>query len=153
MQYPKYETLLTKPDFTGFTFISIGPNGNFEIEVQFTPIIESEEVIFYNLGFGAIDKSGELDDTIILNNGDRNKIIATIAGLTMIFLKQYPTASVFFSGSTPARTRLYRRSIAINIEELKHDFEIIGIPKDERKKPELFVPDEDYVAFLVRKYL
>ncbi len=152
MQYPKYQALTTKPDFTGFSFISMGPKGNFEIEVQFTFILQNEDSIFYNLGFGTIAKNGELNDAVVLNNGDRDKILATIVGFIVIFFEQYPTASIFFSGSTPARTRLYRRAITLNLKELQRDFEIIGIPSNSDEKPNLFVRGKEYLAFLVRKY-
>jgi hypothetical protein len=41
----------------------------------------------YNLGFGVITDSGEIDDIITLDNNDRNRILATIAGLVDDFLQ------------------------------------------------------------------
>lgn len=82
MNYPKYDTVTTKSDFTGFSFISSGDKGDFQIGVQFTIFVEPS---LYNLGFGVLDENGEIDDSIVLNNGDRNKILATVAGWRKFF--------------------------------------------------------------------
>jgi hypothetical protein len=148
MQYPKYQTLSVSPDYTIYTFISSGTKGEFEIEVQFTPI---EETGYYNLGFGALDDNRQIDDTIILNNGDRDKILATVAGFAKEFLDKHPHAAVAFSGSSPARTRLYRRAISINLEELSLEFEILGFLQDEDLTLEAFRPANNYTAFVVKK--
>jgi hypothetical protein len=147
MNYPKYDAVTTKPDFTGFSFVSNGDKGQFPIGVQFTLFVEPS---LYNLGFGLLDENGQIDDSIVLNNGDRSKILATVAGLVQIFLKQHPSVSVFFAGSTPARTRLYRRAISINYQELKEVLNIIGIADDSNNSLEPFTPGKNYLAFIVK---
>ena len=114
MNYPRYQTLTVSPDYTIYTFTSSGLKGDFEIEVQFIPI---EDTNYYNLGFGALDDNRQIDDTIVLNNGDRDKILATVAGFVKEFLDKYTKARVAFTGSTPSRTRLYRRALSLNLDE------------------------------------
>lgn len=146
MQHLKYEALIVSPDARNYTFISSGPKGNFEIEVQFTIIGGTD---FYNLGFGVLNNRGEIDDTIILNNNDRDKILATVAGFVKIFLDSYLNTAVLFSGSTLARTRLYRRAISLNYEKLQEDFNIFGVLSYDSGKYEVFDPSGQYEAFLV----
>lgn len=147
MNYPKYDTVITKLDFTGFSFTSSGDKGQFQIGVQFTLFVEPS---LYNLGFGVLDENGEIDDSIVLNNGDRNKILATVAGVAQIFLHQHPKTSIFFAGNTSARTRLYRRAISINYHELNKSFNIVGIADDLENSLESFVPGKNYLAFIVQ---
>lgn len=147
MQYPKYQTLTVSSDAKNYTFLSSGPKGEFKIQAQFLQIENSD---VYNLGFGALDAEGSVNDTIILNNGDRDKILATIAGFVSIFFETYHSTSLFFSGSTPSRTRLYRRAISLNLKELQESFEILGITYAEEAYED-FNPSKDYDAFLVRK--
>lgn len=59
-----------------FEFVSIGPNGRINKLVQYTPTNYKD---LYNLGFG--DKNidtGEIDDNAISNNGDSEKVLATV---------------------------------------------------------------------------
>ena len=148
MQYPKYETLAVSPDATNYTFVSTGPKGNFNVGVAFT-FIQSPN--FFNLGFGVLNEQGETDDIIILDNGDRNKILATVAGFVKIFFESYPDALVLFSGSTIARTRLYRRAICLNYDELQKDFIIFGVISYDDGAYEIFDSSKEYEAFLVIK--
>lgn len=72
-------------------------------------------------------EKGSLNDCVKNDNKDRNKILATVAGTVYEFTVHYPNKFVFFTGSTPERTRLYRMAIANNMEELSVDFEIYGV--------------------------
>jgi hypothetical protein len=58
--------------------------------------------------------NGELDDLVRNDNQDRNKILATIAVIVYEFTSIYPEKMVFFAGSTPERTRLYKIAITMN---------------------------------------
>lgn len=60
-----------------FEFLSEGPNGKIKKKVAFKPIDENPFV--FNLGFGDVDANGEIDDVIISNNGDSQKVLATVA--------------------------------------------------------------------------
>jgi len=67
---------------------------------------------------------GKVNDYIKNDNKDRNKILATVAAAVYEFTSHYPDRFIFFVGSTPERTRLYRMALAINLDELNVDFEI-----------------------------
>ena len=100
------------------------------------------------MAFSDIDDDGEIDDIRISDNGDRNKILATIAKAVDEYTNLYPRRWVLFLGSTSHRTRLYRMAIAINLAELQPKFDIYGQVEDE------FIPfyrNMPATAFLVRK--
>jgi hypothetical protein len=128
MKYEVYDELRTTDDYSIFEFESIGLNGNIPKRIEFTPTMVSG---VYNLAFGDIDENDEIDDYNISNNGDRNKILATIAFAVDIYLNKYPDRWVYFRGSTQERTRLYRMAIAINLEELELKFQLFAEQKDD----------------------
>jgi hypothetical protein len=65
----------------------------------------------FNMGFGDLLSDGSIDDTVNSNNGDLNKVLATVIQILMEFTKEYPYAKVAFIGSTATRTALYKRII------------------------------------------
>ena len=122
MQYPKYPLLEKSTDNLKYSFFSEGPNGRFLIVALFEETGDDEMV---NLAFGAAS-NGEIDDQVVFDNGDRNKIIATIYDIINEFTKT-KTVSIFFKGSNKARTRLYRMAIALNLNFLSNAFLIWGV--------------------------
>ena len=58
-------------------------------------------------------------------------------------------AWVFATGSTEAKTRLYRMGISNHLDELKKDFYVYGMKFDETF--EEFIIGEDYLGFLVTR--
>ncbi len=103
----------------------------------------------YNLAFG--DKNadtGQINDKIITDNGDRDKVLATVAATVYAFTDKYPDSWVYLTGSTKSRTRLYRMGISRFFEELNKDFEVYG-PLDESW--EEFKPNKEFEGFLVRR--
>lgn len=123
MKYELYEDLHTKDNFSVFEFISIGEQGHIPKRIAFFP---TDYSTIYNLVFGDIDVNGEIDDYSVSNNGDRNKILATIVHVIEIYLRAYPERYVFFTGSTDARIRLYRMVVCLNLEELQSKFHIFA---------------------------
>ncbi len=86
---------------------------------------------FYNLGFGDKDAiTDDIDDTVITNNGDSEKVLATVTATLYTFTDKFPEAMIFASGSTTARTRLYRIGITNNLDVINVDFEIFGLTKE-----------------------
>jgi len=124
MQYAKYAPLLASSDLREFSFISNGPKGEIKIVVQFNL---TENSTIYNLAFGNVQPDGSIDDIIKNNNKDRNKVLATVAATIYEFTTKHPDKFIFFKGSTPERTRLYRMAITNNIKELAIDFDIYGV--------------------------
>lgn len=123
MKYEIYKLVKEDDVFNTFEFISAGKNGNILKRVEFTPTYLPN---VFNLAFGDINETGELDDMIISNNGDRNKILATILNIVDRYTLRFPERYVYFKGSTEQRTRLYRIAVSLHIDELSEFFEIYG---------------------------
>jgi hypothetical protein len=149
MNYEKYEPLLISGDALDFKFNSIGPKGDISIVVQFAP---TNDPAIYNLAFGNQLPDGHIDDHIKNDNLDRNKILATVAAAVYEFSARYPDKSIFFTGSTPSRTRLYRMAITNNHIELNLDFEIYGVNLiNNIFWAEGFKKGKEYYGFVVKR--
>ena len=105
MKHEFYRELITTDDFSIFDFISNGKNGKINKRIAFSA---TKLTHVYNLAFGDINEEGEIDDYIISDNGDRNKILATVVKVVDDYTKKFPDRLIFFKGSTRERTRLYR---------------------------------------------
>lgn len=128
MNYDVYNVLYVKEGYSIFEFLSIGPKGIIPKRVAFIPT-EYESV--YNLTFGDVNVYGEINDYSISDNGDRNKVLATLVHVMEIYLRRFPERWVYFTGSTGERTRLYRMVVSINFDELKDKFDIFAIIEGE----------------------
>jgi hypothetical protein len=135
-------------DFLAYEFRSIGLNGTIKKVVRYE---QSETGQYYNLGFGDVDLlTGEESDLSVTNNGDTKKILRTVASTLYTFTNHYPDALVLASGSTKARTRLYRIGISTNLDAIETDFTIWGYYKGDWQ---LFNKGVDYDIFLVERKL
>jgi hypothetical protein len=129
-----------------FEFTSIGPKGNIKKIIQYA---ETNLRNYYNLGFGDKDEqTGEIDDATITNNGDSQKILATVASPVYAFMDKHPDAMIYAKGSNSVRTRLYRIGITNNLFEIKKDFHIFGLKNDQWEE---FHQNDNYDAFLLMK--
>ncbi len=154
MNIAKYE-LLTNTDVTLFRFKSKGINGEIDKGIAYKP---TKNNTIYNLGFGdlvfdQIQKEFIINDLIVSDNGDRNKILATVAESAYIFSERYPERKIFFKGSTKSRTRLYRIAISLNLRELSKTFHIFGTIEDENGNifnvP--FDSNGDFYGFIIKR--
>jgi hypothetical protein len=133
-------------DYKTFEFISEGPNGQFRKTVQY---IETATTGLYNLGFGVKNElTNEIDDQIVTNNGDSRKILATVVKTLFVFTDHYPEALVMATGSTLARTRLYRMGITNNLLLIERDFHVYGYKNNNWVK---FEKNGPYDVFLVKR--
>ena len=141
----RYE-LKAGSNLTTFEFLSEGKKGKIVKVVQFQKMnIEN----LYNLAFG--DKNlgtGKLDDKIITDNGDSEKVLATVVAAIYAFADYYPESWVYATGSTTSRTRLYRMGINKYFEIVSADFDIMGEYKNEWEWYEF---GKDYQAFAVHR--
>lgn len=129
-----------------FEFTSDGPKGQIRKLVKYS---ETNLKDLYNLAFGDRDEeSGEIDDKSISNNGDSDMVLATVVSTVYAFTERYPDSWVFATGSTKARTRLYRRGLTKYLLEIRRDFQVFGL-KDDEWEP--FEKDVNYEAFLVKR--
>lgn len=142
----KYSDIFISDDYKYYKFTSIGIRGNITKVVRYYDL-DLED--YYNLGFGDQDPiTGDLDDLAISNNGDSEKVLATVAMTLFTFTNQYPKAKVYITGSTEARTRLYRIAISRHLCSIEMDFKVEGLLDSEWQ---LFRKDVPYEAFLVTK--
>jgi hypothetical protein len=142
----KYTDVTISNDFKLYKFTSIGFKGSFVKVVRYYDL-DFED--FYNLGFGDEHPiTGDLDDLAITDNGDTQKVLATVAMTLYTFINHYPNAKIFIKGSTKARTRLYRIGIARHLSSIEMDFTIEGLLDS---KWQNFRNDVQYDAFLIKK--
>ena len=105
----------------------------------------------FNLAFGDYDKTTKsIDDLSITNNGDSLKVLATVASTVYAFTEKYSESWIFATGSTSARTRLYRMGITNNLVKIQTDFRVFGLRIEDNEWEE-FIVGEDYDAFLITK--
>lgn len=131
-----------------YEFFSEGPKGRIKKLVRYKLIEESPYPI-YNLSFGNWDETiGDADDKIATNNNDRQKVLATVADTVLDFTRNHLDASIFASGSTPTRTRLYQMGISAFWNEINNLFVVIGFVNDEWQP---FVKGINYEAFLIKR--
>lgn len=103
----------------------------------------------YNLAFGDKDhETGQINDLIISNNGDSEKVLATVVATVYSFTDRYPAAWIYATGSTRSRTRLYRMGISKYLSEIQQDFELYG---QKQGNWEEFKDKAEYEAFLVKR--
>jgi len=145
MKRPKY-TLKAERELTIFEFVSEGPNGIIPKLIEFT---ESNLKNFYNLAFGDKDeKTGKINDKVISNNNDTDKVLATVASAVLAFTDRYPEAWVYATGSTNSRTRLYRMGINKYFEDVENEFFIFG-ESDDKWLP--FEKEKDFEGYVVKR--
>ncbi|MDB5211610.1 MAG: hypothetical protein JWQ30_2437 [Sediminibacterium sp.] len=128
MREEVYEDLKANYDFSMFEFSSIGRRGIILKRIEFTSTGLNG---VFNLAFGDIGIDGEIDDNCISNNGDRNKILATVVDVVLKYTEKYPDRFIFFTGNSPARTRLYRMAITAHLEDLSGVFDIFISVRDD----------------------
>ena len=147
MKYDVYADLFVALDLRVFEFVSIGKYGSITKRIAFMP---TEMPFVYNLAFGDVNEDDEINDFSISDNGDRNKVLATLAKVIDLYTDKYPERLIYFRGSTKERTRLYRMAVGLNLEELSEKFEIYAEVEDNLE----FLPfhkNMQIIAFLIKR--
>lgn len=143
MQIEKYH-LKSDETLTYFEFISVGSKGAIRKIIEFQA---TSTPGLYNLAFG--DKhpeTDEIDDLAISNNGDTQKVLGTVVAALYAFFDRNREAIIYATGSTPARTRLYRMGISKFFDEIQNDFYLYGQIGDKLFVFEVGVKYEGFVA-------
>lgn len=147
MKYNNYESVHIASDLSVFEFVSIGKYGRIPKRIVF---MKTNMVGVYNLAFGNIDANNQFDDDTVNDNGDRNKILATIAKAVETYTRRYPRRWIYFEGNTEKKTRLYRMAVGLNLEELSLNFEIYArLENEDEFTP--FYKNMKINAFLIRR--
>jgi hypothetical protein len=98
MQLPRY-TYKTNATFLDYEFDSAGPKGAIKKVVRFT-LVSFPAFSYYNLGFGDWnEKENTIDDFVVSNNRDAERVLATVAGVIIDFTNHYPEAVIYAEGS------------------------------------------------------
>lgn len=113
--------------------------------IAFKPT-ENEEI--FVLTFGDLTETGRIDDRSVSNNGDWDKILATIISAVNRYTKRYPNRAIYFMASSDARTRLYRMAISLRLKELSRKYRIYA-DLDGEDDWLLFQKNMDVKAFLI----
>jgi hypothetical protein len=146
MNLDKYPVVAGNSSFV-YEFVSEGKKGKV---IKFVMYSKTQRENFYNLGFGDKNEiTGEIDDKIATDNGDRDKVLATVASTLYLFTDNFPDAVIVATGSTRARTRLYKISISNHLNLIKPDFEIFGLTSENELEP--FDCKGEYLVFFVRR--
>lgn len=145
MRYDQYDVEVSG-SLLEYQFYSEGPKGKIKKQVIFNAPGDNPDV--FNLAFGDVDPNGEINDTIVSNNGDSQKVLATVAMTVLRFYEEHEDAYVFVTGSTKTRTRLYRMGIANNLEEIRNHFHLFGLIGETW---ETFEKGRDYEGFLIKR--
>ncbi len=148
MSLERYEYQIN-PSFKEYEFYSLGPKGRIKKVVHFT-LQSANGIPYYNLGFGDWNEEKQIiNDIVITNNGDTEKVLSTVAVIVKHFSQKKLTALIYAEGSTEARTRRYQMGINKLWHEIDLVFEVHGLSEDDIWEP--FEKNVKYTAFLVRR--
>lgn len=145
MKLDRYE-LRSDDQLTTFNFLSEGPKGKIEKLIQFSLVNQNG---LYNLAFGdKLQLDGDIDDKSVTDNGDSEKVLATVVAAVYAFCDKFPQAWIYATGSTAARTRLYRMGINKYYDIVETDFDLFGQSQSEWERYE---KGKDYQAFVIQR--
>ena len=143
MNLQGYE-VLADDEYLNFEFLSIGKKGTIRKIVMFRSIGFN----IYNLALGDLEEStGVVNDDARTNNGDRDKVLATVAEIVVDFLEHHPGATVLAIGATPARSRLFQTGLNTIWESIKGLYVFEGYLNNEWED---FAPAKNYEAFTIK---
>jgi hypothetical protein len=147
MHLEEYTAVKGDSDFS-YEFYSEGPKGRIKKIVRFTPLTGYGND-YYNLYLGDwLEAEDRLSDTVVSNNMDREKVLATVAAIVVDFTAAIPHAVIFAEGNTPSRNRLYQMGISANWQVIDEYFDLHGFKDD---KWERFQKNRNYESFLLRR--
>jgi hypothetical protein len=144
MDKPFYD-FEVRQEATRFEFTSVGKRAVRKI----IAIQETTVPGFFNVLLGDSLPNGEVDVYAVSDNGDRDKILATVAQAMNQFLLLYPDAYLFFVGSTSTRTRLYQMAISHAWDSISNQFEVVGLNAAGQLVP--FERNQSYEGFVVSR--
>lgn len=137
-----------KDSFYIYEFISQGPKGDVKKVIRFTTK-KAQGKNYFNLSFGDWDdKNKRIDDRVVTDNGDLEKILGTIGAAIVDITEKFPQMHIYAQGSTPSRTRLYQIYINKYWQNIEPMFQVYAFVND---KWEHFKKNTNYYAFLTMR--
>jgi hypothetical protein len=137
-------------DWLDFEFYSDGPKGKIKKVVRFSEVTTEKRTVFYNLGFGDWNEEEQrIDDFIVTDNKDAEKVLRTVASLVLQFTEHYPGAIIFAKGSSSARTRRYQMGLNKYWKEIEPLFSLFGLVED--REFVRFKKGINYEAFVIQR--
>ncbi len=146
MEKPVYN-ITASDDGLQFFFDSVSNEKVIKKVVAYFPVEERNDL--YQLVFGNLLLNGKIDVSTVDNNQDMITILTTVADTMPKFFNRYPDKNVVFTGSTKARTRLYRAVISKMAQKKELSYEIFGILDD--SSSEIFDSSHNYYGFVIRQ--
>ncbi|SKB58782.1 DUF6934 family protein [Dyadobacter psychrophilus] len=144
MHYEAY-CFTSNSENTRFQFQSVGKRGVFEKVIFITAM--SDDI--YNLALVDYNvETEEYNDISVTDNGDMPEVLATVLKAVTIFLNINPTKTIYFEGSSPARTRLYQIAISKIYNYDESEFLIQG---SKGENWSIFEPNINFESFLIKK--
>jgi len=138
-----------KRTYKEYFFYSDGPKGHVLKVVHFILVYAYPNSI-YHLVFGDWnEKRNAIDDLSVTNNGDAEKVFATVATIVVDFIDIFRNAMVYAEGSTPARTRLYQITLSKFLHEIEPIFQVYGDINKQQLEP--FQKNANYKGFLIAR--
>lgn len=133
-------------DFQDYEFYSSGPKGKIKKVVRYRKI--EDDPITYNLAFGDETKGGDINDTVITDNQDRDMVLASVVNTINTFCDHFGNHFIYAEGSTSVRTRLYQMGIARLWNEISTEFYVWGYRENSWHE---FKINVNYEAFLAKR--
>jgi hypothetical protein len=130
-----------------YTFESVGPKGGIQKMVRYD-LQNVGGISFFNLVFGNCSEGGAIDTLTVSNNGDRAKLLSTVAATVLEVTSHFPDIRVYAKGSTPARTRLYQMGIFHHWELIAPVFDVYAFTRGSWVRAKRC---GNYEAFVVRR--
>jgi len=145
-QYEAYPFVLNEGK-THYHFQSIGKRGVFEKAIEFSPLNDN----IYNLALLDFDPvTGEYSDDTVTDNGDTREVLATVLQIALHFLARNPYRTIYFTGNSDSRTRLYQIAIGKLFADVHGFLSIRGYDKERWSD---FEPNGSFESFLIERKL
>lgn len=129
-----------------FFFESIGKK-IVQKAIGYIPFEENPNIV--ELVFGDLNKDNTVDFMNVSDNEDMVLILSTVIASINEYLADFPTKTIYFRGSSPSRTRLYRAVISKYSKSNELFYDIFGISENEQA--EIFNKEHTYIGYLIRK--
>ena len=140
--------LRASDDYLSYSFLSLGRRGAILKVITFDPI-ETEPHQVFNLSLADTDNmTKQIRDDVISDNGDKNKIVETVAESINIFCEHYFKAYILIRGNSSSRNRLYQMAIGKRVKKIRLRYEIYGLTKTGWQA---FLQNQNYDGFLLRR--